>query len=214
MQYSQSGSIRACRRMSSLRIRGIKKILPKGINSNVLYCYKYLGEPVFRFWRRRSYQSTTTPRWSIRYHRPRHPLLITVLCEEESAAPKHGRGSALHITRSLPFFFALFPSFEKHTQCTMAWSERQQIALAVVPKVSSLFSRFGYVWILVEVLTGNHKPTPKCKHPYHRLLLGMSVYDILESVWNFASTWAIQMAQKVCGIQRGPRQRARRKDSS
>ena len=79
----------------------------------------------------------------------------------------------------------------------MAWSTRQQIVLAIVPKVSSLFSLFGSTWILLEVLTdtknnASNASTPiKRKHPYHRLLLGMSVYDILESVWNFASTWAI-----------------------
>lgn len=73
----------------------------------------------------------------------------------------------------------------------MAWSKQQQIILAVVPKVSSLLSLFGSAWILTEVLTDNAPLTPKRKHPYHRLLLGMSVYDILESVWNFASTWAL-----------------------
>ena len=38
-------------------------------------------------------------------------------------------------------------------------------------------------------------PTPgrnsKRQHPYHRLLFMMSLYDVLESVWNFTSTWPI-----------------------
>lgn len=72
----------------------------------------------------------------------------------------------------------------------MAWSQRQQVVLAIVPKVSSTFSLFGSGWILIEVLT-DRSSVPKRKHPYHRLLLGMSVYDILESIWNFVSTWAI-----------------------
>lgn len=72
----------------------------------------------------------------------------------------------------------------------MAWSRRQQIVLAIVPKVSSILSLFGSFWILIEVLTDKSR-LPKRRHPYHRLLLGMSVYDILESVWNFCSTWAI-----------------------
>ena len=74
----------------------------------------------------------------------------------------------------------------------MAWSRNQQIALAIVPKISSLLSLFGSGWIVVEVLTENKDPRRlKRHHPYHRLLFAMSIYDILESVWNFASTWPI-----------------------
>ena len=73
----------------------------------------------------------------------------------------------------------------------MAWSQRQQIVLAMVPKISSMCSLFGSAWILVEVLTDQSSVVPKRQHPYHRLLLGMSVYDILESIANFCSTWAI-----------------------
>jgi hypothetical protein len=86
----------------------------------------------------------------------------------------------------------------------MAWSQNQQIALAIVPKVSSLFSLFGSVWVMLEVLTDNSS-NPKRKHPYHRLLLGMSVYDILESVWNFASTWAIPEGTEGVWDPRGTR---------
>ena len=85
----------------------------------------------------------------------------------------------------------------------MAWSERQQIVLAIVPKISSLFSLFGSAWILLEVVTDHHGPTPKRQHPYHRLLLGMSVYDIFESLWNFASTWAIPVGTEGVWQPRG-----------
>ena len=74
----------------------------------------------------------------------------------------------------------------------MAWSEKQQVALAIVPKFSSILSLFGSCWIVVEVITENENPRRRKRfHPYHRLLFAMSVYDILESVWNFASTWPI-----------------------
>lgn len=77
----------------------------------------------------------------------------------------------------------------------MTWSESEQIALAIVPKVSSLLSLFGSIWIVVEVMTedgsSQDNSLPKRHHSYHRLLLAMSIYDILESGWNFASTWPI-----------------------
>lgn len=73
----------------------------------------------------------------------------------------------------------------------MAWSEGQQLALALVPKFSSVLSLFGSIWISIEVLFDKTPGMPKRKHPYHRLLLAMSIYDILESVWNFLSTWPI-----------------------
>lgn len=71
----------------------------------------------------------------------------------------------------------------------MAISRSKQIALAMVPKFSSVLSLLGSGWIVVEVLT--ETKIPKVRHPYHRLLLAMAIYDILESVWNFMSTWPI-----------------------
>lgn len=65
------------------------------------------------------------------------------------------------------------------------WSYSQQVALAVTPKFSSLFSLAGSSWIMLEVLSSKQKR----HHPYHRLLLAMSCYDVLESIWNFLSTW-------------------------
>lgn len=66
-------------------------------------------------------------------------------------------------------------------------SKDQRIALAIIPKFSSVFSLFGSIWIIVEVATEKTKR----QVPYHRLLLAMSVYDVLESIWNFFSTWPI-----------------------
>jgi hypothetical protein len=76
----------------------------------------------------------------------------------------------------------------------MAWNRSQQIALALVPKFSSVLSLLGSSWIAIEVLTEENRRNPsktKRKQPYHRLLLAMSIYDILESLWNFTSTWPI-----------------------
>lgn len=69
----------------------------------------------------------------------------------------------------------------------MGWTRGQQVALAVLPKISSMFSLFGSCWIAIEVTTSPAKRT----HPYHRILLAMSMYDIVESFWNFLSTWPI-----------------------
>jgi hypothetical protein len=72
-----------------------------------------------------------------------------------------------------------------------SWSSAQKAVLAVIPKITSILSLLGSGWIMVEILTDNSEPRPKRRHPYHRLLFAMSAYDVLESAWNFASTWAI-----------------------
>ncbi|KAG7342891.1 hypothetical protein IV203_020836 [Nitzschia inconspicua] len=72
-----------------------------------------------------------------------------------------------------------------------SWSYTQKAVLAVIPKITSILSLLGSGWIIIEVLTDTSGPRPKRQHPYHRLLFAMSVYDVLESIWNFASTWAI-----------------------
>ena len=69
----------------------------------------------------------------------------------------------------------------------MAWNETQNIALAIVPKFTSFLSLLGSSWIIVEVFTEKNKT----QSVYHRLLCAMSIYDVLESVWNFCSTWPI-----------------------
>ncbi|CAJ1954854.1 unnamed protein product [Cylindrotheca closterium] len=69
----------------------------------------------------------------------------------------------------------------------MALSRQQRVWLAILPKISSVFSLFGSLWIIIEVTTEGRK----IQNPYHRLLLAMSIYDTLESFWNFGSTWPI-----------------------
>lgn len=69
----------------------------------------------------------------------------------------------------------------------MADNDRQRAVLAILPKVSATLSLIGSIWIIVEVTTNRTKR----RQVYHRILLAMSVYDVLESVWNFASTWPI-----------------------
>ena len=59
--------------------------------------------------------------------------------------------------------------------------------LAIVPKITSSFSLAGSGWIVGEVLFSDQKR----QFVYHRLLLGMAVYDIVVSLWYFASTWPI-----------------------
>eukprot|EP00934_Nitzschia_sp_Nitz4_P008587 Nitzschia sp. Nitz4//scaffold215_size37433//18808//20649//NITZ4_007752-RA/size37433-augustus-gene-0.36-mRNA-1//-1//CDS//3329542154//8577//frame0 len=78
----------------------------------------------------------------------------------------------------------------------MAWSYSQQVALAVTPKISSVLSFAGSTWIIIEILTDRHVSKPKWRNPYHRLILGMSIYDVLESIFNFLSTWPIPKGTK------------------
>mmetsp|Transcript_34081 Transcript_34081/g.81957 ORF Transcript_34081/g.81957 Transcript_34081/m.81957 type:complete len:569 (+) Transcript_34081:488-2194(+) len=74
----------------------------------------------------------------------------------------------------------------------MAWTYTQQVVLAVIPKIAAVLSCFGSSWIMIEVLTDNTDlRKPKRRHPYHRLLFAMSLYDVLEGIFNFMSTWMI-----------------------
>ena len=69
----------------------------------------------------------------------------------------------------------------------MVFSPKQQLALALAPKVSGFLSILGSGWIVVEVLTTKEK----VHNVYNRLLLAMSVIDVLTASWFFASTWPI-----------------------
>eukprot|EP00980_Cylindrotheca_fusiformis_P013177 scaffold3348_cov74-Cylindrotheca_fusiformis.AAC.3 len=69
----------------------------------------------------------------------------------------------------------------------MGWSRNQLMLLAILPKISSVLSLLGSGWVIIEVVTEGRK----IENPYHRLILAMSVYDVLESVWNFGSSWPI-----------------------
>mmetsp|Transcript_15220 Transcript_15220/g.28641 ORF Transcript_15220/g.28641 Transcript_15220/m.28641 type:complete len:515 (-) Transcript_15220:77-1621(-) len=64
----------------------------------------------------------------------------------------------------------------------------KQIALAILPKVSSVLSIFGSTFILLECFYFDRK---RLERVYNRLLCSMAILDIMESVWNFASTWPI-----------------------
>ena len=67
----------------------------------------------------------------------------------------------------------------------MTFSSRQQIVLAIVPKISGGISMVGSAWIVIEVLTTGEKR----RNVYNRLLLAISCIDLLTSAWYFASTW-------------------------
>ena len=70
----------------------------------------------------------------------------------------------------------------------MSLSSKQQIALAILPKISSTLSICGSTFILAECFYFDIK---RLKRVYNRLLCAMALLDIMESLWNFASTWPI-----------------------
>ena len=63
----------------------------------------------------------------------------------------------------------------------------QQIALAIIPKITSALSILGSVYITQHILR-SPKRRSLC---YHRILLGMSIMDIISSSRNFMSTWIL-----------------------
>lgn len=63
----------------------------------------------------------------------------------------------------------------------------QQKLLAILPKLTGLLSLLGSGWISIEVLS----EPKKLQKVYHRLVLAMSLYDVMQSIWFFASTWPI-----------------------
>lgn len=71
------------------------------------------------------------------------------------------------------------------------WSFAMRAALVWVPRISSALSLLGSSWIVAEVIGDEKKNINQGKNVYSRLLLGMSVYDILESIWNLATTWPV-----------------------
>lgn len=78
--------------------------------------------------------------------------------------------------------------------CTMTFQINQQVALALVPKITACLSTSGSFWIVVEVLADKSKRG----NVFHRLILGMSLIDLLGSFGHFASTWPIPyMAEDV-----------------
>lgn len=66
-------------------------------------------------------------------------------------------------------------------------SPAQGKALALVPRFSSFLSLLGSLYIVYDVLR-----MPRAKHKvYHRLMLGMSLFDCIASTAWFVGTWAI-----------------------
>lgn len=69
----------------------------------------------------------------------------------------------------------------------MAWTLRQQRALAIVPKISGSMSIMGSIFIITDIL----KSREKLGRTYSRILLVMSCYDFFTSVAQALSTWPI-----------------------
>jgi phosphate/sulfate permease len=68
----------------------------------------------------------------------------------------------------------------------MATTLAQQKAVAIAPKFTAFASIIGSVTVAFLIL----KRAPK-KTTYHRLVLGMSIVDLLASVAWFFTTWPI-----------------------
>lgn len=64
---------------------------------------------------------------------------------------------------------------------------RQQKVLAILPKVTSILSLLGSLYIVYDVM---RMPFP-LRQLYHRLLLGMSLFDCLATSAFFLTTWPI-----------------------
>ncbi len=67
------------------------------------------------------------------------------------------------------------------------FNRSQQVAVAIIPKVSAALSIFGSSWIMIEVLTQKSKRG----NVYNRLLCTMSVFDFTTAAWMFASSWPV-----------------------
>jgi hypothetical protein len=66
-------------------------------------------------------------------------------------------------------------------------SSTKSKVIAIAPKFTALLSIFGSLGIVIKVLMNETRR----KKPMHRIMLGMSICDILCSIWYFASTWPI-----------------------
>ena len=94
-----------------------------------------------------------------------------------------------------------YSKIDHHHVIMSSFTESQLIAFAMLPKISAVLSSFGSIWILVEVTTNffwknknngaGSSNNNSNSVAYQRILGAMAVYDLLESVFNFISTWAI-----------------------
>ena len=66
----------------------------------------------------------------------------------------------------------------------------QERAVAYTPKVTAVLSLLGSAWIVYDLCLRDTKHL-KLKTTYHRLILSMSLIDILSSSWLFIGTWAV-----------------------
>jgi len=72
----------------------------------------------------------------------------------------------------------------------MQFDDAQLKTLAIVPKVSSVLSILGSSYIIWQVLSNENRRG----RLHHRLLLGMSISDIIQSLAYFVSTWPMPAA--------------------
>lgn len=68
------------------------------------------------------------------------------------------------------------------------FTPKQRAILAIIPKIMSIPSLLGSLWIVFEVLIDQRK---RKITPYHRIMVGLSVADIIFSLWLFVGTWAV-----------------------
>ena len=69
----------------------------------------------------------------------------------------------------------------------MATIKNPELVFAVVPRVAAACSLFGSSFIVAEVL----RDAQKRKKVYHRIMLGMSVFDIIGSICYFLGRWPL-----------------------
>ena len=71
-------------------------------------------------------------------------------------------------------------------KCFYPWTAQEQRLIAIIPKIASLFSIIGSAYIVCVVIRGR-----KFNSAYNRIMLGMSIGDIIASFGHFLSTWPI-----------------------
>lgn len=70
----------------------------------------------------------------------------------------------------------------------MPWTETQQVAMAIGPKITAILSIFGSGYIIREAFFMDRKKRQKA---FYRIMIGMSCSDILASAFLFLTTWPI-----------------------
>lgn len=69
----------------------------------------------------------------------------------------------------------------------MSTIQNPELVFAVVPRVAAACSLMGSSWIVLEVL----RDAQKRKKVYHRIMLGMSSFDIIASMCYFLGRWPL-----------------------